>query len=55
MTTDLIKGAAVCRPRIRGYLPCSLVTNRENKRGEVLVRFADGVRKWFPAEKVDRS
>lgn len=47
--------ASELKPRIRGYLPCRLATNRENKRGEVLVYFADGVARWFPAEKVDRT
>lgn len=55
MTDNLIKGAAVIRRRIRGYLPCRLVTNRENKRGQVLVQFEDNSRLWMDAKKVDRT
>lgn len=55
MTDDLIKGPARIRKRVRGYLPCRLVTNRENKRGQVLLQFEDGSRVWMNAEKVDRS
>lgn len=47
--------ASDLRVRIKGYLPCRLATNRENKKGEVLVYFESGNRKWFPAEKVDRT
>lgn len=55
MTEELVRGAAVTRRRIRGYLPCRLVTNRENKAGKVLVQFEDGARMWFDAAKVDRA
>lgn len=48
-------GASAMRVRVRGYLPCRLATNRENKRGEVQVIFEGGVRRWFDAAKVDRT
>lgn len=55
MSGDLIKGAAVTRRRVRGYKPCRLVTNRMNKRGQVLLQFEDGSRLWMDASKVDRT
>jgi len=47
--------ASEFKVRVKGYLPCRLTTNVPNKRGEVQVIFESNSRKWFAAEKVDRS
>lgn len=48
-------GSSAMRIRVVGYLPCRLVTNKENARGEVMVQFENGTRRWFDAAKVDRT
>lgn len=37
--------------RVKGYLPCRLVS-RKVHRGEVQVQFENGARRWFHASKV---
>lgn len=39
--------------RVRGYQPCSVVTGKVSKKGELLVEFEGGRRMWFRADKVN--
>jgi hypothetical protein len=52
MDCDDEPGAGEFITRRPGYLPCRIISRGISKRGEVLVEFKDGARKWMSAAHI---